>query len=214
MDINAIEIGQRIHVLRLQQGFSLREMAEQSGLTASFLSQVERGRVNSSIESLRRITNSLGVSMVQLLESRASDGVSEQAHADDAPHHTNPVTSSSRRANGKSSPVVIRADNRPKLLLPHAGVTIEMLTSSRAHAVEVFISKLAPGTEIMAQPLREPTEQFIYVLSGSLHIELSRIHSVLECGDAITFDGTTVKRFVCVGNQATTWLCMITPPVF
>lgn len=214
MDINANEIGQRIHALRLKQGFSLREMAKQSGLTASFLSQVERGRVNSSIESLRRITNSLGVSMVQLLESRTSNDVSEQAQTDDAAHRPHIVKSNSRRANVRSSPVVIRANNRPKLLLPHAGVTIEMLTSSRAHAVEVFISTLAAGTEIVAQPLREPTEQFIYVLSGSLRIDLSRTHSVLECGDAITFDGTTVKRFACAGNRTTTWLCMITPPVF
>ncbi len=210
MDINASEIGQRIHALRLKQGFSLREMAEQSGLTASFLSQVERGRVNSSIESLRRITNSLGITMVQLLES----GTNNDAAESDVLRQPGAVKSGSRHANGKSSPVVIRADNRPKLLLPHAGVAVEMLTSSRTHTVEVFISTLAPGTEIMAQPLREPTEQFIYVLSGSLHIELSRMHSVLECGDAITFDGTTVKRFACVGARATTWLCMITPPVF
>ncbi len=211
MDINASEIGQRIHALRLKQGFSLREMAEQSGLTASFLSQVERGRVNSSIESLRRITNSLGVSMVQLLETRAepvplpvaADAV-EPAPAH-APHG---------HASQGHSPVIIRANSRPKLLLPNTGVTIEMLTSSCAHAVEVFVSHLAPGTEIMAQPLREPTEQFIYVLAGSLHIELNRADSVLECGDAITFDGTTVKRFSCVGSQETTWLCMITPPVF
>ncbi len=214
MDINANEIGHRIHALRMKQGFSLRELAEQSGLTASFLSQVERGRVNSSIESLRRITNSLGITMVQLLEPKTGADVSEHTRMNAGAQPTHSAKPQSSHAKGKSSAVVIRADHRPKLLLPHTGVTIEMLTSSRAHAVEVFVSKLAPGTEIMAQPLREPTEQFIYVLTGALRIELNRAESVLECGDAITFDGTTVKRFACVGSQETTWLCMITPPVF
>lgn len=214
MDINASEIGRRIHALRLKQGYSLREMAELSGLTASFLSQVERGRVNSSIESLGRITNSLGVTMVQLLEPRAKNDIGGQTRASDARRQPGAIKAGGRHANAKSSPVVVRADNRPKLLLPNAGVAVEMLTSGRAHAFEVFISTLAPGTEILAQPLREPTEQFIYVLGGSLHIELSRANSVLGCGDAITFDGTAVKRFACVGAQATTWLCMITPPVF
>ena len=211
MDINANEIGKRIHALRLNQGFSLREMAGHSGLTASFLSQVERGRVNSSIESLRRITNSLGVSMVQLLETRAE--AAQQPHVDAAAERA-PMQTPNGQATPGYSPVVIRAHSRPKLLLPMAGVTIEMLTSSRAHAIEAFVSQLAPGTEIVAQPLREPTEQFIFVLSGTLHIQLEHADSVLESGDAITFDGATVKRFACVGNQATTWLCVITPPVF
>ena len=49
MEITAAEIGRRIHALRQKNALSLREMAQQSGLTASFLSQVERGVVNSSI---------------------------------------------------------------------------------------------------------------------------------------------------------------------
>ena len=209
MEITAAEIGRRIHALRQKNALSLREMAQQSGLTASFLSQVERGVVNSSIESLRRITNSLGVTMVQLLDSEddtTSDTPLETgAHAAHATLEKRVVT---------YSPVIVRANNRPKLLLPTSGVTIEMLTSSRAHKAEVFLSRLAPGTEILAQPLSEATEQFVFVLTGALRIELAHADSVLDCGDAIYYDGATVQRFACVGDLETSWICMITPPVF
>lgn len=203
MDNNAIDLGRRIHALRSAQGLSLRDLAQSSGLTASFLSQVERGLVNSSIESLRRITNSLGVTLVQLLEGDASPA---QAMPHDESH--------AARAGSGHSPVIVRADSRPKLLLPMTGVTIEMLTSNRATKAELFVSHLEPGASIVAQPLREPTEQFVYVLGGELRIDFSHTSSVLACGDAIYYDGTTVKHFTCVGERTTSWICMITPPVF
>jgi mannose-6-phosphate isomerase-like protein (cupin superfamily) len=46
---------------------SLRALAEQSGLTASFLSKVERDHVSPSITSLRAIAHALGVRVFQLL---------------------------------------------------------------------------------------------------------------------------------------------------
>lgn len=206
MDNNAINLGKRIHALRSAQGLSLRDLAQSSGLTASFLSQVERGLVNSSIESLRRITNSLGVTLVQLLE-----GDPTPAHA---PIQDDALDAHAARAGSGHSPVIVRADSRPKLLLPMTGVTIEMLTSNRAAKAELFVSHLDPGATIVAQPLREPTEQFVFVLSGELRIEFAHTSSVLACGDAIYYDGTSVKLFACVGERSTSWICMITPPVF
>jgi transcriptional regulator with XRE-family HTH domain len=203
MDNNAIDLGKRIHALRSAQGLSLRDLAHSSGLTASFLSQVERGLVNSSIESLRRITNGLGISLVHLFEGDPAPA--------SPPAHENGHT---MRAGSGHSPVIVRADSRPKLLLPMTGVTIEMLTSNRAAKAELFVSHLEPGASIIAQPLREPTEQFVFVLGGSLRIDFAHASSVLACGDAIYYDGATVRLFACVGECTTSWICMITPPVF
>ena len=50
-----IELGRRLHEFRTARGLSLRAVAQQSGLTASFISQVERGRASLSISSLERL---------------------------------------------------------------------------------------------------------------------------------------------------------------
>lgn len=207
---NAVEIGNRINSLRRSRNLSLREMAEKSGLTASFLSQVERGIVNTSIDSLRRITDSLNISMVELL--------SESIAQEDAPIMSQlaKLNTLSHSHNGARLPAssVVRANKRPTLHFPDSGVTYEMLTNSRINKVEVFLSKLLPGTDIQARPLSEPTEEFVYVIDGSLRVELTDQSYVLNAGDSLYFDGTIVTRFVCVGDQVTSVIFMITPPVF
>jgi len=55
------EMGMRIRQRRKDLGLSLRELAAQTDLTASFLSLVERGHNTPSLDSLRRIAAALDV---------------------------------------------------------------------------------------------------------------------------------------------------------
>jgi transcriptional regulator with XRE-family HTH domain len=54
-------VGERIRERRKELGLNLRELAQKSGLTASFLSLVERGHNTPSLDSLRRISEALDV---------------------------------------------------------------------------------------------------------------------------------------------------------
>lgn len=54
-----MEIGERIRQRRKQLGMSLRDLASEVGLTASFISQVERNLASPSIDSLRAIAQAL-----------------------------------------------------------------------------------------------------------------------------------------------------------
>lgn len=54
-------IGVILRKLRKQKGFSLREFAKLSGLSHSFISDIENGRCNPSIESLHKIADALDV---------------------------------------------------------------------------------------------------------------------------------------------------------
>jgi transcriptional regulator with XRE-family HTH domain len=54
-------IGARIRDRRTELGLGLRELADQTGLTASFLSLVERNRTSPSLDSLIRIAEALDV---------------------------------------------------------------------------------------------------------------------------------------------------------
>jgi transcriptional regulator with XRE-family HTH domain len=52
------DVGERLRTLRRFRRCTLQTVAARSGLSESFLSQVERGRSNASIASLRRIADS------------------------------------------------------------------------------------------------------------------------------------------------------------
>lgn len=54
-------IGTTLRRLRKQKGFTLRKFAKLSGLSHSFISDIENGRCNPSIESLQKIANALDV---------------------------------------------------------------------------------------------------------------------------------------------------------
>jgi len=59
-------LGERIRSLRDTRGQSLKQLAEATGLTQSFLSQVERELTSPSVASLRKIADAKGVSVAQI----------------------------------------------------------------------------------------------------------------------------------------------------
>lgn len=61
-------IGERIRQRRTELGFSLRELGQRTGLTASFLSQVENSRSSPSLASLQRIATALETPMFDFLD--------------------------------------------------------------------------------------------------------------------------------------------------
>lgn len=59
-------LGGRIRDTRMSKGVSLRDLAGNTGLTRSFLSQVERGKVSPSIASLEKISKALNMGLNHL----------------------------------------------------------------------------------------------------------------------------------------------------
>lgn len=63
-----MQLGARIRLLRREKGLSLRALAEQGGLSAGHLSQVENGKAeNVGLETLGRIATALGTTLPQLV---------------------------------------------------------------------------------------------------------------------------------------------------
>ena len=67
-------IGATLRTVRRQRGLTLREVASASGVTESFLSQVERDLASPSIATLRRIGAALGRSIGSLLDGVPPQG--------------------------------------------------------------------------------------------------------------------------------------------
>jgi transcriptional regulator with XRE-family HTH domain len=180
---NEVQIGERIRARRQQLGSSLRELARKTDLTASFLSQVETGQANPSINSLRRIAEALNVSILFFLQE------------------------------GLKHDPVVRANRRPKITLSGSKVTDELLTPDMARKLEIFQGTLSPQTGNVARPLREPTEECIIVLSGALDVGLEIEEYTLGPGDSIYFEGHQLRRLANHSkDEEVTWISIITPP--
>lgn len=67
--MNYEDLGQRVRSIRRQQGLTQEELAEQVGISASFLGHIERGTRVASLETLVALCNTLNVTPEFLLQA-------------------------------------------------------------------------------------------------------------------------------------------------
>lgn len=65
-------LGQSLREERKARGLTQQELADRSGLTKSYVSDVERGERNVTFENLLRLVRAIGVSLSSVV-SRAED---------------------------------------------------------------------------------------------------------------------------------------------
>jgi transcriptional regulator with XRE-family HTH domain len=177
-------LGKRLNKRRTELGLSLRDLAAKTDLTASFLSQLERGVTNSSLKSLQKISDALGVPLLYFLAESP-----------------NPLP-------------VVRADSRSKLDLDDARVSYDLLTPDLTGKLEALMGHIVSGCDNIVRSLSVETEEFIYVLEGSLIVGLKNQEYILNVGDSVYFNGRDLISLTCAGDSETRWISVITPPVF
>ncbi|MDJ0752739.1 MAG: XRE family transcriptional regulator [Ardenticatenaceae bacterium] len=179
-----MKIGRRIKERRQELKLSLRQMAEQVGVTASFLSQIERDIASPSLDTLRRISHVLGVPVFYfLLEAQ------------------------------QPNPVVRRAERR-KLTIPQNDITYELLTPDTNRKLEVVLAKITPENRSIPLIHQKDTEECIYVLEGELSVWLGATEYELSAGDTIYFEGVMLQKIEARGDQTVRYLSIVTPPIF
>src|SRR2546427_4215628 len=185
-DVQAeVDVGERLRALRRSRRATLRTVAERSGLSESFLSQVERGRSSASIESLRRVAEALGVSMADLFEP---DGV--------------------------PGPRVLRRDQRPALSFGVLGRKL-LLTPKPLHHPEVFAGELDVGGSTGEQPYAHgDSEELFVVVSGTVQLELGGELFELGRGDSIDYRSSTPHRVSNTGPERAEVMWIISPPSY
>ena len=180
-----VDVGRRLREIRRLRRATLRTVAERSGLSESFLSQVERGRSNASIASLRRIADALRVSVSDLFEP-----------------------------NGPPQPRVLRRDDRPALSFGILGRKL-LLTPKPLHNLEVFVGELDPGGSTGAEPYSHgDSEELFVVLKGAVQLELGGELHELEPGDSIDYRSSTPHRISNVGTELAEVMWIISPPSY
>jgi transcriptional regulator with XRE-family HTH domain len=70
-----VRVGLRLRTARERRGLTLRELARRTGLSPSFLSQVERDLVSPSLASLKQLATALDERVGELLAEPAPEGL-------------------------------------------------------------------------------------------------------------------------------------------
>jgi len=180
-----VDVGERLRAIRRIRRCTLRTVAERSGLSESFLSQVERGRANASIASLRRIAEALGVSVADLFEP-----------------------------DGPPPARVLRRDERPALNFGILGRKL-LLTPRPLHHLEVFVGELDPGGSTGPEPYSHgDSEELFVVLHGSVQLELGGELHELDAGDSIDYRSSTPHRISNTGDDVAEVMWIISPPSY
>src|SRR6188472_4418062 len=73
LDALLVALGQRARALRLARGWTLREVAERSGVSARFLVQLESGRGNISVKRLADLAGAFKIPTADLLSDDYPD---------------------------------------------------------------------------------------------------------------------------------------------
>ncbi|WP_222122105.1 helix-turn-helix domain-containing protein [Curtobacterium sp. 9128] len=170
VDEQARRTGEHIRALRRSRGQTLVQLAERTGLSHPFLSQLERGHSRASMVSLEKIALALGTSQVELLA--AGD-----------PQHREP---------DDRSPDVLRAAEGARG--PFSLGEARLLVHGGPHAFEPLEFT---GTNTEPGEYYEHLEdEFLYVLSGSLLLDLGGTGvQQLAPGDSAYYRGGTPHRW-------------------
>lgn len=77
-------VGQKLKQRRDELNLSLRALAAQTDLSAAFLSQIECGKSNPSLQSLQRIAKTLGVPLHYFLTSPTDSTIRKDMNLSDS----------------------------------------------------------------------------------------------------------------------------------
>ncbi len=181
-------IGARVRAARTAAHLTVRELARRIGVSASHVSQVERGIGAFSVPALYAVARELQVTMSDLLDPGAPET------ARDAP--ADPVSPTDLEAAG----IVQRAADHPVIQLS-SGPRWSRLTASGEAGAEFLEVVYAPGTAATAEHITHEGREYGLVIAGRLGVEVDGVETVLEAGDSVVFDSRLPHRFWNVGDH-------------
>jgi transcriptional regulator with XRE-family HTH domain len=178
-------IGGQLRDLRKAKRLTLQEVAEQAGISVSYLSQIERNVSRLPIGVLKRISDVLGVHMNWFFQVGPKGALEERD-------------------------IVVRSGNRRNMSFTGLGITEELLSPNLAGPLELLISTIQPGAD--SEYYTHDGADAGLVLAGTLELWVGERHFRLYTGDSFAFPSQEPHRCANLGKRPTKVLWVITPP--
>ena len=170
-------IGERIKRLRLKKSMGLVELGKHTGLSASFLSQLETGRVVPTLRNLARIAMVFSKDLSYFFETE--------------PHSIFRIHRRKDRVRLPQTGV-----EEPSYYFESLGYMVP-----DRHMDPYFAEFIPLGQNQNPKPHVHPGFEFLYVLEGELGLQHGEHRTTLASGDAVYFDSSTAHSYYCTGPQ-------------
>ncbi len=161
-----VDVGARLRTLREARQFSIRALAEASGLAVNTLSLIENGRTSPSVSTLQQIAVALSLPITAFF-------------APETPH---------RRL------VFLKADQQQPTAFPHGALADLGIGMAQRH-IEPLLLSLDPGAGSGPAPIIHPGQEYVFCLEGRIGYTVDSQRYLLEPGDSLLFESTLPHRW-------------------
>lgn len=179
----------KIREYRKRRKLTIKELATLSGMSISYISQVERGEIDPSLSSLRKIAAVFQVPLYMLLDDTEmmEDLTLRRSHQKIS--HSEDGKLTFRFLSPLPSP-----EYSPEAVLIHFDI--------------------APHSQDVTEPVRHHSEEILYVMEGELTVQIGDRDIVLQEGDT-----TVIQKnlpHICKNNNdvPVRGISVISPPVW
>ena len=170
-------IGERIKRLRLKKSMGLVELGRHTGLSASFLSQLETGRVVPTLRNLARIAMVFSKDLTYFFETE--------------PQALFRVHRRKERVRLPQTGV-----DDPTYFFESLGYQVP------DRIMDPYFAEFVPSKKNQdIRPHVHAGFEFLYVLQGELEIRHGDQLSQMDAGDAVYFDASTPHAYICAGKN-------------
>ena len=202
-------VGEKIRLERQKRRMTLENVSRGTGLSKSYLSQLERGLSQASVTSLKKIARHLGIGVVTFFEESAIENQNGWGYAQHSEAH--PVT----RPFYSKDVSVIRAGRRKGIKLPGSEVIYEILTPDLNRQLEVLYMRISKGDTSGDEPIIDPPgEKFGLVIRGLIEVSTGSGTFQLEAGDSICFPSDGPHSWRGIKGNPIEVIWVFTPPAF
>jgi transcriptional regulator with XRE-family HTH domain len=175
-------IGERIKYLRLKKSMGLVELGRHTGLSASFLSQLETGRVVPTLRNLARIA---------------------MVFSKDLSYFFDPEPQTLFRVHRKKDRVRLPQTGvtDPAYFFESLGYLVP------DRQLDPYYAEFLPKKEGRESRAHQHLgAEFLYLLTGQLDVTHGDVTHHVQAGDAVYFDANTIHSYECAGDTPATAL--------
>jgi transcriptional regulator with XRE-family HTH domain len=181
-----VELGRRLKRTRAEKDMTLKDVESRSGVSATHISQIERGMTSPTVGALQKLARALEKEAVFFLEEMELEEVSvAREPVSTVVHSENPRVAFRNLSSG----------------IPGGKLRIGRL-------------ELAPAGEMDAAPHHHEGEECGVVTRGTLEIKVEDRSYVLNAGDTIHFNATRPHSYRNPGQEPAEAIWVTSSPSF
>lgn len=167
------QLGKTIQRLRKAYNLSLSELAEQSGVAKSIISQIERNETNPTLATIWRLSQALDVSIERFLVS------SEE----------NPFISRSSKGD---TPILVSDDGKMRLAIIGWLKTVEWL--------QWYDVQAEAGAVLDSDAHQRGSIESLSIISGTFVVEIGGVSETVRAGETLRYRCDRPHTIRCMGD--------------